>query len=64
VQPYREIVEFLETVPAEQQMRLRGEDLLSEPRNHIRRITEWLGVRTDNEAKEAMPNPEKSPYAS
>jgi hypothetical protein len=44
-------------------MRLRGEDLLSEPRIYVRQIAEWLGLRTDDEATEAMLHPENSPFA-
>jgi hypothetical protein len=57
------ILEFLESVPVEQHMRLRGEDLLSEPRIYVRQIAEWLGLRTDDEATEAMLHPENSPFA-
>jgi hypothetical protein len=64
LQPNLAIVEFLESVPPEKQMRLRGEDLLSDPRTVVRQIAEWLGVRTDDEAIEAMLHPEKSPFAS
>jgi len=64
LQPNLAIVEFLESVPPEQQMRLRGEDLLSDPRTYVRQIAEWLGVRTDDEAIEAMLHPENSPFAS
>ena len=44
-------------------MRVRGEDLLSEPDTYLRKIAEWLGLRTDEEALEAMKHPEQSPYA-
>lgn len=63
LQPHLAIIEFLESVPADQQIRLRGEDLLSEPRKYLRQVAEWLGVRTDDEAVEAMLHPEKSPFA-
>jgi hypothetical protein len=58
------IVTFLDGLPENCKMRLRGEDLLSEPDSHLRKITEWLGVRTDAEAVEAMRHPERSPYAN
>lgn len=63
LQPHLAIIEFLETVPPERQMRLRGEDLLSEPRMYLRQIAEWLDLRTDDEAVEAMLHPENSPFA-
>ena len=44
-------------------MRVRGEDLLGEPDTYLRKIAEWLGLRTDEEAIEAMKHPEQSPYA-
>ncbi len=61
--PHLHILEFLETLPAEQQMRLRGEDLLSDPPNYLRQIVEWLGLRTDEAAVEAMLHPENSPFS-
>jgi hypothetical protein len=50
-------------VPADQQMRLRGEDLLSDAPTHLREIAEWLGIRTDPEAVAAMMHPENSPFS-
>jgi hypothetical protein len=64
LQPHLAIIEFLESVPDDQYMRLRGEDLLSDPPIYLGRIAEWLGVRTDDEAIEAMLHPENSPFAS
>lgn len=61
--PHVQILEFLETVPDAQQMRLRGEDLLSDPPRHLARIAEWLGIRTDRAAIDAMMHPENSPFA-
>lgn len=57
------IVTFLDGVPEGQQMRVLGEDLLANPEAYLRRIAEWLGLRTDDEAMEAMKHPERSPYA-
>ena len=57
------IVTFLDGLPESQKMRIRGEDLLSEPDTYLQQIAEWLGVRTDAEAIEAMKHPEQSPYA-
>jgi len=64
LQPHLAIMEFLESVPADQQIRLRGEDLLSEPRTYLPQIAEWLEIRTDDDAIEAMMHPENSPFAS
>jgi|SRR5579885_1556043 len=61
--PHLHILEFLESVPIDRQMRLRGEDLLSDPENYLRQIAEWLGIRTDAEAIGAMLHPEESPFS-
>jgi hypothetical protein len=54
---------FLDGLPKEQWLRIRGEDLLGEPDRHLSMIAEWLGLRTDREAIEAMKHPENSPFA-
>jgi sulfotransferase family protein len=58
------ICDFLAAVPQEQQLRVRGEDLLGDPDAGLLRIAEWLGLRNDAEAIERMKHPEQSPYAS
>ena len=57
------ICNFLESVPDAQKLRVRGEDLLNDPQQHLRNIVEWLGLRTDDEAVESMNHPERWPYA-
>jgi Sulfotransferase family len=57
------IITFLDGLPEGQRMRVLGEDLLREPDAYLRKIAEWLGLRTDEEAIEAMKHPERSPYA-
>jgi hypothetical protein len=57
------IVSFLNCISPERQMRIRGEDLLGDPDQHLRDITVWLKVRSDPEAIEAMKHPERSPFA-
>ena len=57
------IMAFLDELPNEQKMRIRGEDLLGGPDPYLREIAEWLGLRRDEEAIEAMKHPERSPYA-
>ena len=57
------ILTHLEGISAEQQMCLRGEDLLTDPDVHLRTIANWLGVRSDTSAIEAMKHPEASPFA-
>lgn len=59
----KEIREFLRSVPCNQQMQVRGEDLLGDPGTHLHAIASWLGLRTDALAIEMMKHPERSPYA-
>jgi hypothetical protein len=54
---------FLETVEGSRQMRVRGEDLLADPDRFLRQIVDWMELRTDAAAIEAMKHPERSPYA-
>ena len=44
-------------------MRVRAEDVLNETLPQLRAIAGWLGVRTDEDAIEAMTHPETSPFA-
>jgi len=57
------ILELLSALPKRQWFRVKGEDLLSDPDQHLLRIAEWLGVRTDTEAIQSMKLPELSPYS-
>jgi hypothetical protein len=57
------IRKFLESVPREQQLRIRGEDVVTDPDLHLRKIAEWLGLRTDDAAINEMRHPERWPYA-
>jgi hypothetical protein len=57
------ILEFLDTVPESQQIRMRGEDIMANPEKHLAQIAEWAGLRTDGEAIEEMMHPERSPFA-
>jgi hypothetical protein len=57
------ICKFLESVPDRQKLRIRGEDLLSDPNIHLRKIAEWLQISTDKRAIESMKHPERWPYA-
>ena len=59
----KEIRDFLRSVPYNQQMRVRGEDLLGDPDTHLHAMAKWLGLRTDAVAIEMMKHPERSPYA-
>ncbi len=62
-QMHNNIYNFLNNLPIGQVMRIKGEDLLSDPDLYLPQIAEWLQLRTDKEAIEAMKHPESSPYA-
>jgi hypothetical protein len=57
------ITHFAATLPEGQCLRLKGEDLLSDPMLYLPQIAEWLGIDTSAEAIDAMLHPEQSPYA-
>ena len=57
------ILEFLQEVSAENQLRMRGEDIMADPQRHLATIAHWAGLRDDDEAIEAMMHPERSPFA-
>ncbi|MCB1700662.1 MAG: sulfotransferase [Halioglobus sp.] len=57
------IVDFLKDIPKERHMRIRGEDVLQNPDKHLREMSEWLGLRTDDEAIDEMKHPERSPFS-
>ena len=57
------ILRFTSTLPLGQTLRVKGEDILSEPDRYLPQLCEWLGIRTDAEAIERMKHPENSPYA-
>jgi Sulfotransferase family len=58
------ICNFLEFVPNQQKMTIRGEELMTNTDEAFGRIASFLGVRTDPAAIEEMKHPERSPYAS
>lgn len=64
LQPHRAILAFLESIPAHRQMRLRGEDLLSDPPRHLAAIADWLGIASGKPEIDAMMHPETSPFAA
>lgn len=57
------ILEFLEKLPPEQHIRIRGEDVMLDPPGAFTHICRWLGWRDDDEAIAAMQHPERSPFA-
>jgi len=63
VHVHRTILRFLSGLPGAQWRRVRGEDVLSSPEATLGPVLEWLGVRTDPKAIEAVMHPERSPFA-
>src|SRR5262249_19734784 len=57
------ICEFLKSIPDDQSMLVRAEDLFAKPAQKLRRIAGWMGLRTGDDAVKAMQHPERSPYA-
>lgn len=57
------IMNFLDEVPPEQQIRVRGEDIMHDPTQFLGEVCRWLGIRDDPEAIDAMMHPERSPFA-
>jgi sulfotransferase family protein len=64
LRPHLEIMEFLEEIPPERQVRLRVEDLLYSPDLYLKQIAEWLEISRDTASIESMKHPELSPFAS
>jgi hypothetical protein len=63
LQPHARAKAFLDSLPADRWIRMRGEDLRADPDLYLPQIAEWLGLRTDSAAIAAMKHPEKSPFA-
>ncbi len=57
------ILNFLDLVPKHQQMRIRGEKIMENPRKYFPIICRWLGIRDDENAIEEMMHPERSVFA-
>lgn len=57
------IMNFLDHVPAAQQLRIRGEDVMGDPPKWLGAICRWLGIRDDAQAIDDMMHPERSPFA-
>jgi hypothetical protein len=59
----RNVVTFLKEIPQEQQLMVRGEDVLADPEATLAEITSWLGWKAEGTVLEEMLHPERSPYA-
>ncbi|TGD76094.1 sulfotransferase [Mangrovimicrobium sediminis] len=57
------ILEFLETVPRENYIRVLGEVFLEHCDEQLAMVCDWLGIRSDAQAIEAMKHPESSPFS-
>jgi len=57
------ITTFLDVVPIDQKLRVRGEELINDTDHCLSRIAKWLQLRTDEEALDSMKHPERWPYA-
>lgn len=58
-----QILAFLDQLPDEQFITIRGEDFLNDLDNHLPALCDWLGISRSPEAIAAMRHPEDSPYA-
>ncbi|TCP25356.1 putative pyrroloquinoline-quinone binding quinoprotein [Rhodovulum adriaticum] len=60
---HRRILDFLATIPPERQLRVRGEDVLSDPGQALADICARIGLDSGAQAVERMLHPEESPFA-
>ncbi len=60
----RNLLDFCASLAPGQYIRIRGEDVLRDAAATLAQVAEWLGLRTDAAAVEAMLRPEESPYAT
>jgi hypothetical protein len=57
------VMEFLSSLPDDQWMRIRAEDLAREPAESMTELAAWLGLRTDISSIRTTLHPERSPFA-
>jgi hypothetical protein len=57
------IIDFLAGIPRGHHLRLRGEDVLRDPHQHLGAICQWLEMAETPAAFDAMLHPEDSPFA-
>lgn len=58
-----QILNFLETLPADRWLRLTGESLLADLDGELPKLCRWLGIDDGPEAIAAMKRPEEGPYS-
>jgi len=59
----KNILDFLQKIPREKQMRMHGEIVLNQREDSLRKICQWLGMSDDASAIDDMLHPERSPFA-
>lgn len=64
VEVQRRLVALADTLGADRMYRIRAEDILADPCEHLVAVAEWLGVRHDEDAVQRMVHPENSPFAA
>ena len=60
----KNICDFLATISSQQQIRLKGEDILGNPKIYFQVVCQWLGWSWNEDIHDAMLHPENSVYAS
>ncbi len=60
---HRNILDFCRRLPQHQWMRIKGEELLSNPDTVLTQVCWWLGLKMDGAILHSMRYPEHSPYA-
>lgn len=58
-----QIMDFLDILPDDRWIRIKGEDMLADPDKKLADICRWLGLPAGGSDIEAMKHPEDSPYA-
>lgn len=61
--PHVRVLEFMETLPPDNCMTLRGESFMADPQRYLPQICEWLGISTAPKDVARMLKPELSPFA-
>ncbi|MEO0983951.1 MAG: sulfotransferase [Cyanobacteria bacterium J06639_14] len=59
----RKILDFLDTIPAEQKMQIQGENVCNEPRQYLEKICQWLNFSWSESIYAAMLRTQDSSYA-
>ena len=61
---HQRIARLARSLPADRYLRVRAEDVVSDPRRSLPGICQWLGISDSKPTIEAMCHPEGSPFAS